>query len=221
MSRTGKIVFSVLGLIVLVMVLALSRGKDSSPYFGSTTAPSDSSLRYNLQVEPVSIDPQVPKDNYSNAVSDTMFDGLTEYHPQTLEPIAAIATHFEANADSTQFTFYLRGHKSPKGIRLPNRDDLHNQFVEGKLKEDFSHGHIAPPDNVPARWSDGSIITANDFVYSWERAVNPVTAAKTAGDVMPFIKNARRILTRTNRFRDKQTGSFLHGKLDASGEIGR
>src|SRR5689334_23014304 len=124
MSRTGKIVFSVLGLVVLVMVLALSRGKDNSAYFGSTTVPKDSSLRYNIQIEPTSIDPQLPNDNPSYTVADSMFDGLTEYHPQTLEPIAAIATHFEVNADSTQFTFYLRGHKSPKGIRFPNRDDL-------------------------------------------------------------------------------------------------
>ena len=219
MSRNGKIIFSVLGLIVLAMVLALSRVKDSSPYFGSTTAPTNGSLKYNILIEPTSIDPQLPKDNNSFVVADAMFDGLTEYHPQTLEPIAAIATHFEANADSTQFTFYLRGHKSPKGTRLLTRDDLHQQFLEGKLKEDFSHGHTAPPDDVPARWSDGSIITASDFVYSWRRAVDPATAAANAGDLLKFVKNGTRIVGRVNRFRDKNTGEFIHGKLDPSGTI--
>ena len=219
MSRNGKIIFSVLGLGVLVMVLALSRGKDSGPYFGSTTAPTDDSLKYNILIEPTSIDPQLPKDNSSNAVADAMFDGLTEYHPQTLEPIAAIATHFEANADSTQFTFYLRGHKSPKGTRLLSRDDLHKQFLDGKLKEDFSHGHSAPPDDVPAHWSDGSIITASDFVYSWQRAVNPATAAANAGDLLKFVKNGQRIVSRINRFRDKNTGEFMRGKLDPAGVI--
>ena len=30
------------------------------------------------------------------------------------------------------------------------------------------------------KWSDGSAVTANDFVYSWNRAVNPTTAADYA-----------------------------------------
>jgi ABC-type oligopeptide transport system substrate-binding subunit len=218
MNRGRKIILSVLGLVVLVLVLALSRGKDNSPYFGSTTAQGNSRLNYNILAEPPSIDPQIPNDNNSNIVSDAMFDGLTEYHPQTLEPIAAIATHYEANPDSTQFTFYLRGHKSPKGVRLPNRDDLRQQFVDGKLKTDFNHGHSAAPDDVPAHWSDGTVVTASDFVYSWQRAVNPATAAANA-DQFKYIKNASRITAKSQRFRDKQTGEFVHGKLDPAGNI--
>src|SRR4029453_3947920 len=94
-----------------------------------------------------------------------MFEGLTSCHPQTLEPMAALATHYEMNADHTQFTFYLRGHPTPRGTRLPNTNPLREQYQAGKLAEDFAHGYAAPPDSTPARWSDGSLITAHDFVY--------------------------------------------------------
>ena len=39
-----------------------------------------------------------------------LFEGLTEYHPELPTPMAALATHYEANVVLTQFHFYLRGH---------------------------------------------------------------------------------------------------------------
>ena len=41
-----------------------------------------------------------------------------------------------------------------------------------------------------ARWSDGSPLTAQDFVYAWERAVNPKTGAQQAGRYQ-YIKNGK------------------------------
>src|SRR4029453_13463756 len=67
-----------------------------------------------------------------------MFEGLTSCHPQTLEPMAALATHYEMNADHTQFPFYLpappppRGPPNPRGTRLPNTDTLREQYQAGK-----------------------------------------------------------------------------------------
>jgi len=43
-----------------------------------------------------------------------------------------------------------------------------------------------------AKWSDGTPLTANDFVYSFKRAVNPETAAEYAY-MMEYIKNAKEI----------------------------
>ncbi|MEI0608211.1 peptide ABC transporter substrate-binding protein [Brachyspira pulli] len=44
-----------------------------------------------------------------------------------------------------------------------------------------------------AKWSDGKTVTANDFVYSWKRIVNPNTAAKFSYFMEP-IKNAKDII---------------------------
>ena len=40
-----------------------------------------------------------------------------------------------------------------------------------------------------ARWTDGRPVTAGDFVYAWERVLNPATAARYAGILYP-IRNA-------------------------------
>ncbi len=38
------------------------------------------------------------------------------------------------------------------------------------------------------KWSDGSDLTAEDFVYSWKRVVDPMTAAPYAYDLLNYVK---------------------------------
>ena len=38
------------------------------------------------------------------------------------------------------------------------------------------------------KWSDGSPLTANDFVYAWQRLADPNTAAPYAGDMLGYVK---------------------------------
>src|SRR5699024_6765125 len=45
-----------------------------------------------------------------------------------------------------------------------------------------------------AKWSNGDPVTAKDFVYSWQRAVNPKVAAEYAY-IMFDIKNAEKVNT--------------------------
>ncbi|ENQ3107430.1 peptide ABC transporter substrate-binding protein [Bacillus cereus] len=40
-----------------------------------------------------------------------------------------------------------------------------------------------------AKWSNGDAVTANDFVYSWQRTLNPQTASQYA-NMLYYIKNA-------------------------------
>jgi oligopeptide transport system substrate-binding protein len=44
-----------------------------------------------------------------------------------------------------------------------------------------------------SKWSDGQPVTANDFVYSWRRLVDPDTAAPYSLDMGGFIKNGEAI----------------------------
>jgi oligopeptide transport system substrate-binding protein len=121
-----------------------------------------------------------------------LFEGLITYHPQTAEPTAGLATHYEIDEDGLRFTFYLHGHPNPRGVRLPNTDSLRSQYRAGQLNEDFSRGRIAPPDRIPARWSDGQTITAYDFVNSWRRVIDPVTAAPLAY-LLYYVRHGREI----------------------------
>lgn len=46
--------------------------------------------------------------------------------------------------------------------------------------------------NPEARWSDGTLIAAKDFVAGWQRAIDPMTGSPTAGMLEP-VKNAAAI----------------------------
>ncbi len=194
--------------IVLAGLLAFSACSTGGQYFGKITPPDKQEIIYENATEPETLDPEKATGVPESHIIDALFEGLTKYHPKTLEPMAALATHYETNADNTQFTFYLRGNLAPKGTPLPNTDTLREEYQSGKLKEDFSRGHSAPPDNVPARWSDGTVITANDFVYSWRRVVDPATAADYAS-LLYYVKNAEEINAGKVHFRDPQSGRFL------------
>jgi ABC-type oligopeptide transport system substrate-binding subunit len=197
---------------LLAAMLALAGCSTGGQYFGKTVPPDGDRLIYENLAEPETLDPQKSTGVPESHVLDALFEGLTKYHPKTLEPIAALATHYETNADNTQFTFYLRGNPDPRGIKLPNTDTLRAEYEAGKLKEDFSRGHTAPPDSSPARWSDGAIITARDFVYSWRRVVDPETAADYAS-LLYYVKNAEQINSGKVHFRDPATGKF---RVDAA-----
>ncbi|MBP1039742.1 peptide ABC transporter substrate-binding protein [Vagococcus sp. BWB3-3] len=42
------------------------------------------------------------------------------------------------------------------------------------------------------KWSDGSLVTANDFVYAWQRVADPATGSNYA-NLMYFLKNGEKI----------------------------
>ncbi|MDR7072010.1 peptide ABC transporter substrate-binding protein [Fictibacillus barbaricus] len=61
--------------------------------------------------------------------------------------------------------------------------------------------------NPNAKWSDGSQVTAKDFVYSWRKALDPKTLSEYAY-IMGPVKNANAIQT---------DGDPLYGKVDQLG----
>ena len=138
--------------------LALASCARGSDYFGKADTPHAQRLVFQLGAEPDTLDPALSQAGSEEFIIPSLFEGLLTLHPTTNEPQAALATHYQSDPAQTEFTFYLRGHAQPAGIRL-----------EG-----------GPPRSAPARWSDGRVITAHDFVYSWRRVVDPKTAAPWA-----------------------------------------
>ena len=144
--------------------------RPDEPYFGNTQPPRTQSVTMVLEGEPESIDPAVPEGMLDPLIL-SLFEGLTSLHPISGEPMAALATHYEISPDALRYRFYLRGHPAPRGTRLPGA---------GALPAEYSRGCAEPDPAKPAYWSDGTFITAGDFVYSWRRAVDPATAASRA-----------------------------------------
>src|SRR5688500_1213740 len=93
-------------------------------YFGRTDPPKEQRLVAVLGVDPGSLDPAISADLAEDRVIYALFEGLTTLHPRTGEAMAGLATHYEVTSDGLRYTFYMRGHSEPRGIRLANRDDL-------------------------------------------------------------------------------------------------
>src|SRR4051794_31990044 len=114
-------------------------------------------LRYLLRRDVNTLDPARSPEDWIMAA---LFEPLVQAHPDTMEPIAGLATHYVIERRGTRYTFYLRGHAAPQGIKLADG---------GSLPPEFSRGGAGAPCSVPARWSDGADVTADDCVHYWRR----------------------------------------------------
>jgi ABC-type oligopeptide transport system substrate-binding subunit len=153
------------------------------PYFGKTTPPSDQRLVFEIQGEPETLDPAKTSGGPGEwNILPALFEGLTATHPGSAEPVAGLATHYEVAHDQTRYTFYLRGHATPRGHKLPDTGEAPTNAT----------GEDTPRRTRPARWSDGATITAHDFVDSWRRAVRPETGAYYA-PLLDCLRNAAEI----------------------------
>src|SRR3954451_10359393 len=109
-------------------------------YFGRAVPPAVPRLRFALAGETDSIDPALQTGGNETYILPPLFEGLVSYHPATLAPMAALATHFEAELSPPRLTFYLRGHPSPRGQALANTTTLGAHYGAGILKQDLSRG---------------------------------------------------------------------------------
>ena len=148
-------------------------GRAEATYFGRTEPPRTQRLVYLLDADVATLDPVLSSDYAEAYVIHALFEGLTSLDQATGAPRAGLATHYEMTPDGLGYTFYLRGHPSPRGVVL-------------------TLGHSLQA--APARWSDGAVITAQDFVRSWRRAAAPATAAPLA-TLMYCVGNAEQIVT--------------------------
>jgi oligopeptide transport system substrate-binding protein len=97
----------------LLLILCLTHsgcfsGETPSTYYGAVAAPRTQEFRWSDGGLPQTFDPA-----FAAAAPDTdavraLFEGLTDYDPQTLTPVPAVATRWESSSDGRIWTFYLR-----------------------------------------------------------------------------------------------------------------
>ncbi len=173
----GRITWKQIGALVLLASLAClswscTVGSSSELYFGTTVPPQRNILRYVTGEEPESLDPVVSNGQPEARIYMALYDALVDYGPKTMEPIPAMATHWEPNSDSSEYVFHLRQN---------------------------------------GRWSNGDPIDANDFVYSFRRAVSPQVASRNAY-MAYYIKYAQAYNEGGVFVRDPGNGKFLLAK---------
>ncbi len=96
--------------VALLSVLSFSCTSIESEgeYFGKVVPPEGQVLRYISGSEVESLDPHVSTGQNEARIYMALYEGLVEYHPQTLQPIPAIAERWDINSDSSELVFHLR-----------------------------------------------------------------------------------------------------------------
>ncbi len=159
-------------LVLLTAIVALALAgcatQASSRYYGRTAAPQDNVLRYITGSEPESLDPAIPTGQPEARLLMSIYDGLVEYDPRTMQPIPGLAESWQVGQENTEYIFKLRNN---------------------------------------GKFSNGDPITAHDFVYSFQRALEPSLAAKNAY-LAHYIKYAEEFNSMKSFVKDKN-GRFL------------
>jgi oligopeptide transport system substrate-binding protein len=97
--------------------------RSETGYYG-TTRPlhGPDEVWTNVGAEPEYIDPGKCADVSGGMLITNLFAGLTQAHPQTLQPMPDIAYGWDASPDGLTYTFYLRDSVWSDGVALTARD---------------------------------------------------------------------------------------------------
>lgn len=178
----------VFAFVALTAVLSGCASSAKNRYFGSTAAPSENVLRYISGSEPESLDPQVPTGQPEARVLMSIYEGLVEYHPKTMDPIPAIAESWQISPDGTEFIFNLR-----KNARFSNGDPIRAQdFVytmrravspelaaqNAYLAYEIKYAQAYNGGESFVKGEDGQFLLKKDF----EEAAAPAPAAETPAE---------------------------------------
>ena len=127
-----------------------------------------------------------------------------ETHPETDEPLAEDQTFAYRFLDQyPTLDPQLVEETSGSHIGRQIFEGLMTQDAQGEVIPGVATGFEANEDNTEftftlrddAVWSDGEPVTAQDFVYAWQRAIDPATASEYAWFVeLASIENASAIL---------------------------
>lgn len=96
------------GFLSVALLLAGCTGTTSDGFYGRTEVPPDNYLRYITGSEPESLDPAIPTGQPEARLLMSLYDGLVEYDPRTMQSIPAIAESWEVGQENTEYIFTLR-----------------------------------------------------------------------------------------------------------------
>lgn len=95
-------------LAVLLAVGACSSSEGESDRFGRFRPRAEQVLHYNNFEEPEYLDPGLLTGHPDGFIAMQLFEGLTEPHPKTLEPVPGVATSWTVSEDGLLYRFTLR-----------------------------------------------------------------------------------------------------------------
>ncbi|HEV7891716.1 MAG TPA: peptide ABC transporter substrate-binding protein, partial [Pyrinomonadaceae bacterium] len=206
MSKAKRFrLFAQVAAIALLLAGCTARA-EKQEWFGVISPPPGQTLRYISGAEPESLDPQMSSGQPEARIAVAMFEGLTEYHPKTLEPIPGIAERWTHNGDVSEFVFFLRhnakfsngdpitAHDFVYTIRRGLRPSLASRVAfmawDIKYAEAFNEGGAFVRDPKTGRFVLASEAAEGE---GGGAAQAPAAAAKEGEDAVPDTEFHRRI----------------------------
>lgn len=106
----SRLRFPLTGLLLALSIApsACFTGQTYDAYYGRVIVPRDQGFRWIDGTLPQTFDPAFAAAPPDTDLVRAIFEGLTDYDPQTLAPIPAVAKHWESANEGSTWTFYLR-----------------------------------------------------------------------------------------------------------------
>ena len=133
----------------------------------SRPANADQQILFHLGEDPATLDPQIADGFAARVAVEALYEGLVRLDENN-EPYPGAAESWEVSSDGLTYTFHLR-------------EDA--QWSKSIVTE----------DGETSSSSDPAPLTAADFVFAWQRAVDPSTGCPNA-DAFSVIQNGEAIL---------------------------
>ena len=109
--------------LAAAIVLLCACERAPGRYFGTTKPRHGPDEAWtNLGSEPERIDPGKTSDSAGGTVIFNLFAGLTQPHPQTLQPMPDVARSWDISSDGLVYTFHLRPTQWSDGTPLTAHD---------------------------------------------------------------------------------------------------
>lgn len=112
---------------------------EPSTYYGTVVTPKAQEFRWSNGGLPQTFDPAFAAAPPDTDVVRALFEGLTDYDPQTLAPVPAVATRWESSTDGRVWTFYLRDN-----ARWTNGENVTAQDFVRSWERTLKIGPLAP-----------------------------------------------------------------------------
>ncbi|HMF55212.1 MAG TPA: peptide ABC transporter substrate-binding protein [Pyrinomonadaceae bacterium] len=132
-----------LALAMLLTVSLLGGGcfldSEVEPYYGRVQVPRSQEFRWSDGGLPQTFDPALAAAPPDTDAVRAIFEGLTEYDPQTLQAVPGVAERWESSPDAREWTFYLR-----HDARWSNGDPVKAQDFVSSWERTLRMGERAP-----------------------------------------------------------------------------
>ncbi|HYN83926.1 MAG TPA: peptide ABC transporter substrate-binding protein [Pyrinomonadaceae bacterium] len=170
----------------IVVALALVSGacfetEEAAEFYGRVETPRAQEFRWSDGGMPRVFDPARAEAPPDTDVVRAMFEGLTDYDPQTLEPAAAVAARWESDADARVWTFHLRGDaRWSNGDPVTARDFVRSWRRTLALGDDAPHANLLEIIEGVEDARPAPVAQTSEEVARAQAAESPTPAAASA-----------------------------------------